>query len=95
MGAADVVECTLTTGQAAPCPGCGRKVTLTWQASGEADKCACGMEAVLVIVTDKLLRWYWRDPLTLPEGSGTRPSPERPAVTRAPARTPDQLRLWE
>lgn len=88
MGVTDRVECE---GQ---CPTCGRWINLTWQASGDADSCPCGMEAVLVVVTEKVLRWYWRDPLLLPEGSGARPAPERPGRTRAmPQIVNLQLRL--
>ncbi len=87
MGLSDRVECQ---GQ---CPTCGRWINLTWQRSGDADVCPCGAEAVLVVVTERALRWYWRDPLDLPAGSGTSPRPGARAATReAPPAV--QLRLF-
>lgn len=89
MGRNDRIECQ---GQ---CPTCGRWIDLTWQASGEVDRCPCGMEAVLIEVSERRLRWYWRDPLQLPEGSGMRPPIQAPARTRETPRTVAlQLRLF-
>ena len=51
------------------CPMCGRWVDLTWQRGGDVDRCVCGVEAVLIVETRDMLRWYWRDPLTLPDNT--------------------------
>ena len=51
------------------CPMCGRWVDLTWQRGGDVDRCCCGVEAVLIVETRDMLRWYWRDPLTLPDNT--------------------------
>ncbi len=51
------------------CPMCGRWVDLTWQRGGDVDRCPCGVEAVLIVETRDMLRWYWRDPLTLPDNT--------------------------
>lgn len=63
MGQADGFVCE------GRCPVCGRRVRLTWQRTGEADRCPCGIEAVLVVETRNTLKWYWRDPLDLPAAS--------------------------
>lgn len=82
------------------CPFCGRWIDLTWQRAGDADVCPCGVEAVLVVKLPHMLRWYWRDPKNLPEGSGTRPRPEwarRPMTASVPgleSKGPVQLPLF-
>ena len=72
------------------CPVCGRRVWLTWQRTGEADRCPCGVEAVLVVETRDLLKWYWRDPLNLPS---TCDAVQLPAGSEALPAPPIQLRL--
>ena len=68
------------------CPGCGARVRLTWQRTGEVDCCECGMEAVLVVETRNVLQWYWRDPADLPArevgeaGPAGQAGPGSPAV---------------
>jgi len=53
------------------CPVCGRRVRLTWQRTGEVDRCSCGLEAVLVVETRDVLQWFWRDPAELPASFGS------------------------
>jgi len=75
------------------CPVCGRRVRLTWQRTGEADACPCGLEAVLVVETRDTLKWYWRDPFDLPASSGSLPAPRAARSEPAAPAGPVQLRL--
>ena len=71
------------------CPVCGRRVRLTWQRTGDADRCPCGVEAVLVVVTRDTVKWYWRDSCGPPDGAVAAGVDQVPVLPAPPV----QLRL--
>lgn len=56
------------------CPVCGRWINLTLQRDGTVDRCACGVEAVLIVKDRHMLRWYWRDPIARPAAGPAGPA---------------------